>query len=569
MEDHELVEAARTGEPSAFSELVRRHRARAVGMAQAMVRDPHLADDIVQEALIRAFMHLGTLVDGKRFIPWLQQIVRRQALMKLRRGGVYGKERPFSSFEETAAEWDARDLDSILFHLRRSVAKREGEEDPGERVERREVFDVLQHLIGCLSKREREIFIAYFFRQLTPQEIADLYATSTGNVYTALHRAKQKVQKERYRVYLKFQIEKRKGMGCLSRKVLEEPSFLYQKEGSYAAMPLMMHAALRYTEKDDLSLTEVMGLTSHAFRFQAGPEMSPAGPTAFDWKSVAVQGLKALGFSGKAVSTGTRMTEPTPEDLAEGLALVQDSIDDGVPVIAWNLDSAGFGLIYGYDDERQVFHGWDVSAPGKELAYDQLGRGQYPELFVLALGKRTEEAHRTVDLVPISPQTELKLRNYRETLRLALEMAIRHARGEERAALPGYAVGLAAYDVFADALLQGAAHPFGSAYTAAVVGEARKSAAEFLTRLSRPYRHFRTLQPHHYQFQQLAALAAAHYARVSAAWLGIEALFPFPAAQDEITVDVREKAITLLAEAKAAEEQGVAVLESMYECVKS
>jgi len=415
------------------------------------------------------------------------------------------------------------------------------------------VLDVLQHLIGCLSKREREIFNAYFFRQLTPQEIADLYATSTGNVYTALHRAKQKVQKERFQVYVKFQIEKRKGMGCLSRKVLEKPSFLYQNEGSYSTLPLMMHAALRYTEKNNVSLAEVMGLTSHGFRFQAGPEMSPAGPTAFDWKSVAVQGLKALGFSGKAVSTGTRMTEPTPEELADGIALVQASIDDGVPVIAWNLDSAGFGLIYGYDDERQVLHCWDVSAPGKELAYESLGRGQYPELFVLALGRRTEEAHRTVDMVPISQQTELQLRNYRETLRLALEMAIRHARGEEKAALPGYAVGLAAYDAFAEALR---------------CGEARKFAAEFLTRLSRPYRHFRTLQPHHYQFQQLAALAAAHFARVSVAWLGIEALFPFPAGRDVITPEVREAAISLLAEAKAAEEQGVAALEQMYACVK-
>lgn len=567
MEDHELVDAARSGDQAAFGELVRRHRARAFRVARAMVRDPHLADDIVQDALIRAFMHLGTLVDGERFIPWLQQIVRRQALMKLRRGGVYGKERPFSSLEEPAGELDARDLDSILFHLRRSAAKREGEEDPEERVVRREMLDVLQHLIGCLSKREREIFIAYFFRQLTPQEIADLYATSTGNVYTALHRAKQKVQKERYRVYVKFQIEKRKGMGCLSRKALEKPAFLYQNEGSYSTLPLMMHAALRYTAKDNLSLAEVMGLTSHAFRFQAGPEMSPAGPTAFDWKSVAVQGMKALGFRSKAVSTGARKTEPTPEELAEGIALVQASIDDGVPVIAWNLDSAGFGLIYGYDDERQVFQCWDVSAPGKELAYEQLGRGQYPELFLLALGKRTEAAHRTVDLVPMSPLTEVQLSHYRETLRLALEMAIRHACGEEKAALPGYSVGLAAYDAFADSLLRGEAHPFGSAYTAAVVGEARKFAAEFLTRLSRPYRHFRTLQPHHYQFQQLAALAGAHYARVSVAWIGIEALIPFPAGRDVITPEVQGAAIALLAEAKAAEEEGVAVLEQMYACL--
>lgn len=85
--DRELVERARSGDQEAFSELVRTHRAKAYGWANKITRDAYLAEDIVQDALIRAFLHLGALADTSRFLPWLQTIVRNQAYMKLRRGG--------------------------------------------------------------------------------------------------------------------------------------------------------------------------------------------------------------------------------------------------------------------------------------------------------------------------------------------------------------------------------------------------------------------------------------------------------------------------------------------------
>ena len=94
--DRELIEQARGGSREAFGELVRQYRAEALGVANRMVRDPHMAEDVVQDALIRAFIHLGSLMDGGKFGPWLRRIVRNQALLKLRRGGPYAKEQPFS-----------------------------------------------------------------------------------------------------------------------------------------------------------------------------------------------------------------------------------------------------------------------------------------------------------------------------------------------------------------------------------------------------------------------------------------------------------------------------------------
>ncbi|MDF2713969.1 MAG: polymerase subunit sigma-24 [Paenibacillus sp.] len=66
--DGSLIERARAGDRDAFGELVRRHRTKAFDWARNVARDPHLAEDIVQEALLRAFMHLGTLADMNRFL---------------------------------------------------------------------------------------------------------------------------------------------------------------------------------------------------------------------------------------------------------------------------------------------------------------------------------------------------------------------------------------------------------------------------------------------------------------------------------------------------------------------
>ncbi|MDF2650107.1 MAG: polymerase subunit sigma-24 [Paenibacillus sp.] len=69
-DDQVLIGRARSGDPTAFDELVRRHRVKAFTWASRISKDPHLSEDIVQEALIRAFLNLNTLVHDHRFLGW-------------------------------------------------------------------------------------------------------------------------------------------------------------------------------------------------------------------------------------------------------------------------------------------------------------------------------------------------------------------------------------------------------------------------------------------------------------------------------------------------------------------
>ncbi|MDF2961980.1 MAG: sigma-70 family polymerase sigma factor [Paenibacillus sp.] len=231
----ELIDRARCGDREAFGELVRRHRAQALGWAGTLTQDSFLAEDIVQEALIRAFLHLGTLSEAGRFKAWLHRIVRNQAYMKLRRGGPFAKERPFTSMGYTkqpstdtgkdskTVDWG--DIDSILFHLT-DYASEEAKRrhHPEECLIRKEMLQSIHMMINCLNKRERAIFEARFFGDLPPSEIASLFNTTTANVYNSLSRSRTKLQKERIRVTIQSYVQRRMELGLPRRKILPPPS---------------------------------------------------------------------------------------------------------------------------------------------------------------------------------------------------------------------------------------------------------------------------------------------------------------------------------------------------------
>jgi RNA polymerase sigma factor, sigma-70 family len=243
-----LTEKAREGDRLAFGELVRRNRAKMYSWARSLTRDPHLAEDVLQEALIQAFLHVGRLVEHSRFGPWLARIVRNQALMKLRRGGPYAKERPFSglstpggvsSRQERPAPNNSnerasdpyRDIDRILFHLsRHSEDSIRRTQDPVAALLRKELMEGIRRLFACLSTREKDIFEAHFFRHVTPQDIALALDTSVANVYNSISRARSKLQRERIRLQVSLYVKNRRDSGKPKAKLLVPPILYAPKE---------------------------------------------------------------------------------------------------------------------------------------------------------------------------------------------------------------------------------------------------------------------------------------------------------------------------------------------------
>lgn len=546
-----LVERARSGDHEAFGELVRRHRGRARGWAQKLTKDPHLAEDVVQDALLKAFLHISTLVDAERFMPWLQRIVRNQALNKLRRGGPYGVESPVTLLD-AAGDVDSGDVECILTHLaRREEAARR--DDPEAHALRGEFFAMLKGLLPALSPRQRAIFEAHFFEQLSPQEIAVLFRTTTGNVYTALHRAKARVQQERLRIYIDASVQRRRRQAAMSKKLLARPPLGDEFGTPWHSFASAIYGVLSVTGKQTTT-TQVMGLIGHAFRLNIDARQVHVGaPSGFDWAGIARAGLRNLGYEVKTMGAPNHVS-PTAEELADAIDLVRRAIDANRPVLAWDLFCGEFGVIYGYDDEAKHFHALDGRSDQQEnptLPYEKLGRGDCTELFLVVL-------ERAIEVDPAS------------ALRSALQIAVTQARVQETLTDDVLDIrmitGLAGYDAWIGAFERGSVDPFGNAYNAAVYADARRHAERFLRGIADGDGGWSPLAP---RARNLAAQAAAHYSEVAVALGELTARFPFPHGGEPNEPEHASAALASLQRARSAESHAVETLESLLEVLST
>jgi len=82
--DSRLMALARRGDPSALDELVRRHQTVVYNLAYRMLRQREDAEDVTQEAFLRAFEVLPRLKDDAAFRSWLSRIAANLCLMRLR-----------------------------------------------------------------------------------------------------------------------------------------------------------------------------------------------------------------------------------------------------------------------------------------------------------------------------------------------------------------------------------------------------------------------------------------------------------------------------------------------------
>ncbi|WP_308639027.1 RNA polymerase sigma factor [Paenibacillus silvisoli] len=541
--DGELIARAQGGDRDAFGELVRRHRSKAFDWARGLARDPHLAEDIVQEALLRAFMHLGSLADMERFLPWLHRIVRNEALMKLRKGEHSGRERTFTGLqgeqgEQQNVNW--ADLDSILVYMCNKRTQAESAGDPSGRLANKEFLETIRQLLHCLTPKERAVFEAHFFGQLSPAEIAGLFRTTTDNVYQSLARARTKVREERTRLRLLEYVREKRGGEAPDSIVLplkKGPGTGEWKrcKTSFAGAVYGLLPYLEESGAGEYSLTDVMGLTGQAFRLTVEERhVGVTGPTMYFWEPRFRDGLLNLGLASEHAGDGG--LPPTPFMLNKGIACVRGSIARGMPVIAWDSFTPEFGIVYGYDDKEELLYAEDSRAK-RTIPYERFGRGLSGGLFVLSI-------------TGAEPVGEW------EAVRRALAMAVRHAYGE--LTFVGYACGLAAYRCWIDAFRRGSIDPLGNAYTAAIAAEVRGYASSFLRGLERKLDDAGVREA-----SASASAAALQYEIVAEALGELSARFPFPKGGTPDHDAAAASGATLLERALAAEKSGIAELERL------
>ncbi|GIO99252.1 hypothetical protein J14TS5_43380 [Paenibacillus lautus] len=561
MEDRILTERAKAGDTEAFGELVRRHRTSAHSWARSITRDTHMAEDIVQDSLIKAFLHVGQLIDSSRFMGWLQAIVRRQAQMKLRRGGPYRIEQPFTSLkpsqtmDSTNIDWG--DVDHILQFLSKQLTHKQNELNPETLYLPKETIEMIQSFLHGLNRKERGIFEAYFFKQWSPDEIAAMFQTTTQSVYTYIYRAKRKVREAHSRMLIptspgKLDQEENGGNGRMIKLPLPK-SRTRKTASSLIDTVSMMLDMTNHT----YSVSELMGVSGYAFRLRiSGLSTYADGAFVFDWQEVLMQLFDGMGYEiafviGQLPDEGIVPLVPVASAFPfaksrspEVMNFVREHLSVGTPVMFFDTYvqkpfTFEWSLIYGYDDGRYELYVTDPSAPyTKIITYEELTTSSLR--FLCGIKKRPEQVNDTGQIAASSMAEQLS--------RIA-RVAVEGDGYSPRTPFPYYVQGLTAYDAWRDHLERGEAHInlHGMSYLIRVYGDARRHAVAYLRDLKDTWSaqkegdchvtadsgivHDSPTSPV-YQINEVYDHLITCYEESARMWTELEALFPFPCGTD-------------------------------------
>jgi RNA polymerase sigma factor (sigma-70 family) len=172
--DEKLVRRAQKGDKAAFAELFTRYEGRIFGYLYRMVGDRTWAEDLAQEAFIRAHQHLGQLGPPYDFKSWVYRIAGNLALDGLRR---YRDEVPLP-------DWDSGEATAP------EPADQRREGDPEDQARLAEVRAAVWRAIHQLPDNYRQVLTLREIDGLSYNEIADVVGVSLGNVRVTLHRAR-------------------------------------------------------------------------------------------------------------------------------------------------------------------------------------------------------------------------------------------------------------------------------------------------------------------------------------------------------------------------------------------
>ena len=176
LDDAELVELARLRDEPAIRTLTRRYNRRLFRLARSVLRNDAEAEDVVQEAWVRAFTALNGFRGDAAFSTWLTRIALNEALGRRRR------QRPTVDWETYGDV--ASEAEIINFPVSAMVS------DPERTMARSEIRDVLERSIDELPDAFRAVFVARIVEGMTVEETAELFALKPETVKTRLHRAR-------------------------------------------------------------------------------------------------------------------------------------------------------------------------------------------------------------------------------------------------------------------------------------------------------------------------------------------------------------------------------------------
>jgi len=174
--DDRIVELVCAGERASFEILMRRHNQRVYRAVRAFLADEAEVEDVMQQAYLRAFLHLDQLAEGTKIATWLVRIAVNLAIDRIR------SRRRLAEASLSDEEGGSEDLLS---------AARSPESELGDR----EVAALLEEALAELPEIYRAVFVLREVEGMSTEEVGDALGISETAVKVRLHRAKNRLKK--------------------------------------------------------------------------------------------------------------------------------------------------------------------------------------------------------------------------------------------------------------------------------------------------------------------------------------------------------------------------------------
>jgi RNA polymerase sigma-70 factor (ECF subfamily) len=183
LDDRELATFAARGHEPAFRELLVRYERPVFSLVYRMVRDRTLAEDLAQEAFIRAFNAIGSYKTSYKFSNWILKIANNHTIDHLRKKKLDTVSIDGSPHARTAEEID-----------RSRVVVEARDENPEQFVEHKELGSQIEQAIGGLREEYRTVILLRHVEGYAYDEIAEIMDLPLGTVKTYLHRARAELR---------------------------------------------------------------------------------------------------------------------------------------------------------------------------------------------------------------------------------------------------------------------------------------------------------------------------------------------------------------------------------------
>ena len=177
--ESQLIERIRQGERELFYQLVRPHERAVYLVAYSVLKNEADAEDVAQEAILKAFRSLPDFRGDSRFQHWLIKIALNEARMRYRKR----QGEKLQSLDQSPEDEDYVPLQIADWR-----------ELPPDVLERKEVREEIQNAIARLSDKYREVLVLRDIEEMTIAETAQILDITEATVKVRLFRARLKLR---------------------------------------------------------------------------------------------------------------------------------------------------------------------------------------------------------------------------------------------------------------------------------------------------------------------------------------------------------------------------------------